>query len=386
MITTYSRRALLALMVAHCAGMLDLVALPVWIGTLVAHYHFNAQQAGLLASLFLGGAVLASVTLARRFDPARARRTVTLGFSLSALLFGLAALTPQFVLLAVLHAASGASTGMALSVTHGTLARGSHPHRGFALVGMALGVFAILFLGSAPPVVASHGGPALFCLFAGVMALGALACALAFPRPESGAGISRPVESTRQPVPRQVWYGIVGIACMGLVQSMTFSFLERVGSERGFGLSAVTGVLIALGFVNLFPAPLAALLEKRLSARAVLITGPLLQGLLVVLIMSSTQFAPYAAAASVFAAVMIFTHTFAFGLMAQLDRSGRAMAATPAMLMTGAAIGPLLGGTLVQGWGYASLGSVAIGLAIIASLSFSRLPRVAIVSSQEVLA
>ncbi|MBV8623659.1 MAG: MFS transporter, partial [Herbaspirillum sp.] len=114
MITTYSRRALLALMMAHCAGMLDLVALPVWVGTLVARYGFNAQQAGLLASLFLGGAVLASVTLARRFDPARARRNVTLGFSLSALLFGLAALTPQFVLLAVLHAASGASTGMAL--------------------------------------------------------------------------------------------------------------------------------------------------------------------------------------------------------------------------------------------------------------------------------
>jgi hypothetical protein len=30
-----------------------------------------------------------------------------------------------------------------------------------------------------------------------------------------------------------------------------------VGSDRGFGLNAVTGVLIALGFVNLLPAPLA---------------------------------------------------------------------------------------------------------------------------------
>ncbi|MFX5714056.1 hypothetical protein ABTE40_20160, partial [Acinetobacter baumannii] len=92
---------------------------------------------------------------------------------------------------------------------------------------------------------------------------------------------------------------------MGLVQSMTFSFLERVGSDRGFGLEAVTGVLIALGFVNLLPAPLAALLEKRLPARSVLMAGPLVQALLVVVIMSSLRFAPYAAAASVFAAVMI---------------------------------------------------------------------------------
>ncbi|MEN2674623.1 MFS transporter [Herbaspirillum huttiense] len=384
MITTYSKRALAALMLAHCAGMIDLVALPVWVGTLVAHYHFDARQAGLLASLFLGGAVLASAVLAPRFDPETARWKAAIGFGLSALLFAVAAQTQHYLLLALLHAACGITTGLSLSVTHGTIARGSNPHRGFALVGIALGVFAILFLGSAPPIIASVGGPALFYLFAGVMAMGALACALAFPRPETD-GLPR-VAKPREPVPRQVWYGIAGIACMGLVQSMTFSFLERVGSDRGFGLEAVTGVLIALGFVNLLPAPLAALLEKRLPARSVLMAGPLVQALLVVVIMSSLRFAPYAAAASVFAAVMIFTHTFAFGLMARLDRSGRAMAATPAMLMTGAAIGPILGGTLVQGWSYGSLGPVAVVLGVGASICFSRLPRAVAVQPQEALA
>jgi predicted MFS family arabinose efflux permease len=342
------------------------------------------MQAGLLASLFLGGAVLASAVLAPYFNPDTARWQAAIGFSLSALLFTVAAQTSHYLLLAALHAACGITTGMSLSVTHGTIARGSNPHRGFALVGIALGVFAILFLGAAPPIVASLGGPVLFYLFAGVMAVGALACALAFPRPASD-GLPR-VTQPRQPVPRQIWYGIVGIACMGLVQSMTFSFLERVGSDRGFGLNAVTGVLIALGFVNLLPAPLAALLEKRLPARTVLMAGPLVQALLVVVIMSSVHFAPYAAAASVFAAVMIFTHTFAFGLMARLDRSGRAMAATPAMLMTGAAIGPILGGTLVQGWGYASLGPVTLVLGVAASLCFSRLPRSSAVQTQEALA
>jgi len=384
MITTYSKRALAALMLAHCAGMIDLVALPVWVGTLVAHFHFDARQAGLLASLFLGGAVLASAVLAPRFDPGTARWKAAIGFGLSALLFAGAAQTQHYLLLALLHAACGITTGLSLSVTHGTIARGSNPHRGFALVGIALGVFAILFLGSAPPIIASTGRSALFYLFAGVMAMGALACALAFPRPES-EGLPL-VAKPRDPVPRQVWYGIAGIACMGLVQSMTFSFLERVGSDRGFGLEAVTGVLIALGFVNLVPAPLAALLEKRLPARSVLMAGPLVQALLVVVIMGSLRFAPYAAAASVFAAVMIFTHTFAFGLMARLDRSGRAMAATPAMLMTGAAIGPILGGTLVQGWGYGSLGPVAVALGVGASICFSRLPRAVAVQPQEALA
>jgi len=83
----------------------------------------------------------------------------------------------------------------------------------------------------------------------------------------------------------------------------------------------------------------------------------------------------YAAATSVFAAVMIFTHTFAFGMLARIDRTGRAVAATPAMLMTGAAIGPLLGGTLVKQFGYGSLGFAAVLIAAAAAICFSRLDR-----------
>jgi predicted MFS family arabinose efflux permease len=51
------------------------------------------------------------------------------------------------------------------------------------------------------------------------------------------------------------------------------------------------------------------------------------------------------------------------------------MAATPAMVMIGAAIGPVLGGTLIQSFGYASLGLAALALGSVAVLCFSRLPR-----------
>ena len=67
MIRIDSLRGRVALMVAHCAGMVDLVALPVWVGTLMGHYRFDPQQAGGLATLFLAAAVLASVTLAPLF-------------------------------------------------------------------------------------------------------------------------------------------------------------------------------------------------------------------------------------------------------------------------------------------------------------------------------
>jgi predicted MFS family arabinose efflux permease len=354
--------------------MVDLVALPVWVGTLISVYRFDPQQAGLLATLFLAGAVLASLLLAPRFNRLNGRLVATLGFGAAAVGFGVASTSMDFGTLAALHALAGIAAGAALSVTHGTIARSANPHRLFAIVGIALGVFAIAFLGATPPLVAAAGGPALFRVFAGVMGVGAALAAFAFPLPDA-----RGDDPTRGapvgPLPSVVWFGVAGVACMGLVQSMTFSFLERVGSDRGFGLEAVTGVLIALGIVNLFPSALAALLEKRWSARRVLLVGPVLQALLVVVIMNAPTFAPYAAAAAVFAAVMIFTHTFGFGTLARLDPSGRALAATPAMLMFGAAIGPILGGTLVKALGYGSLGVAALAIDVVAVFAFSRIPQ-----------
>ena len=61
----------IALMVAHCAGMVDLVALPVWVGALIAGYGLDPQRAGALATLFLLGAVISSMVCAPRFPRLR---------------------------------------------------------------------------------------------------------------------------------------------------------------------------------------------------------------------------------------------------------------------------------------------------------------------------
>lgn len=369
-----SRRGRIALMVAHCAGMVDLVALSVWVGALITHYGLDPQQAGGLPTLFLVGAVAASVTLAPRIQRLRGRWVTGIGYGISALAFWFAAGVTDYTQLAVLHVIAGASAGAALSVTHGTIARSANPHRLFAIVGMALGVFAVVFLAGTPQLIAALGGPALFHAFAGVMAVGAIAALLAFPSPEVE---SSPVAASKpSPLPRVVWFGIFGISCMTVVQAMNFSFLEGAGLHRGFERSSINGVLIALGLVNLLPAALAALLQKRLAARKVLLVGPAVQFALAAGIMVSPVFGPYAFSAALFAAVMIFTHTFAFGLLARLDGSGRALTATPAMLMVGSAIGPFLGGTLVKSFGYESLAVAAACLALAAIFCFSRLPSV----------
>jgi len=55
---------------------------------------------------------------------------------------------------------------------------------------------------------------------------------------------------------------------------------------------------------------------------------------------------------AVIVGAQIFTHPFAVGLLATMDRLGRVVAATPAMLMIGSALGPVVGGALGQSLGF----------------------------------
>lgn len=377
MIRTDTIRGRTALAVAQCAGMVDLVALPVWVGTLVQHYKFDPQQAGLLVTLFLAGAVLSSIIIAPLFHRLRSGRVIAVvAFAVASLIFVMLSQTSDFAAMAALHGVGGMAIGSALSVKDGTIARSSNPHRLFALCGAALGAFALVFLGAVPPLLAQFGGPLLFQIFGGIMLVGAVTSLLAFPALDAvetaQPSNSHAVGSSR----RMLWAGIIGLCCMSIVQAMAFSFLERAGIDNGFGVEKVSAILVAVGVVNLFPTALAALLQKRLTAKSAMMAGAILQAILVFTVFNAPTFWPYAFTGTTFAAVMLFTHVFGFGLLARMETTGRVLAATPAIMMSGAAIGPLLGGTLVKFANYPALGGAAILIGAVALICFAQLPRI----------
>jgi len=357
-----------ALLVGHCAGMLDLVALPVWIGALVGWYRLDPQQAGLLASLFLGGQVVSSLLLAPRFSRLAPRPLALAGFGLAGLSFFGVTATQALLPMALLHFAGGVGAGCALSITHGTMGRSANPHRLFAHAGLALAVFGILMLGAGSALVQQRGGAALFLLFSVVMAAAVIAAWLGYPRLAPNAvavGATAPA-----PLGTRVWLSMLGMGLMALAQATMFSFAERLGSDRGYAPAAVTAVLVGAGIVNLAPAPLAAWLQHRLRAERVVIAGPLLHGAAVLAITQLPLFLTYAALLPMLIALVVFTHIFLFGLLARLDPSGRAVAATPAMVMIGAAIGPVAGGTIVKLAGYGALGIAVAAVGGLSALAF----------------
>jgi predicted MFS family arabinose efflux permease len=362
-------RTVLALV--FVAGMIDMVALPVWVGALMAHYQYSPPQAGITVTVFLLGVVLSSLFFAPKFNRLNQRLVATLGFALAALAFAGASLQPtvvaSFGVLVGLHFVAGLGVGAGLSATHGSIGRSHNPHRLWAMSNVALGVFAVVFLGGMPKLIQTIGAAVLFQGYAALMLLACVIANLLFPKIDAASAQKLDGQlATKKPIPRAAWYVVGVVICLTINQAMVFSFVERIGAAHGFSVAQVTSVLIALGLVNLLPGVLAAGLQTKLSPFVVGIAGPIGQAVLALTMTLSVGFAPYAVAAALYVAMVIFTHTFLFGVLAKLDTSGRTVAATPAMMMTGSCIGPAIGGALIQAFGYPGLAYAACVVSFIA--------------------
>jgi hypothetical protein len=299
--------------------------------------------------------VIASTFLSPKFNKVPRRVLTALGFGLASVTFYVISRqsmsVEHFALIAALHGLGGVGVGTALSFTHGSIGRSANPHRLWAFSNIALGVFAIVFMGGMPPLIAAKGAPVLFSVFAGLMVLGCAVAALAFPQDKTAQDSDLATNQANTAIPKGAWFLIAAVICLLLNQTMIFSFVERIGAAHGFKPEEVTKVLIAVGLVALLPGALAAFLQTRWSPIAVGIAGPIGQAALALAMTLSVSFAPYAVAAAVYVFIVIFAHTFLFGLLAKLDTSGRLVAATPAMMMIGSCIGPALGGVVVQAFG-----------------------------------
>ena len=325
-------------------------------------------QAGGLATLFLAGVVLSSVILSPFFHRMNGRWLAPLGFLTSACALYAMTRVDGFAAFAMLHLVAGFATGIAISFTHGTMGRTDNPHRVFAFGSFGLGLVAVLFLGVTPGLIAKNGPDTVFFALSGVMGVAGVVGLWCFPSVAGEAAHKLKGEGFT----RRVWFVIFGIMGMALVQAMIFSFVERIGADNGLSVEQMQGILALVGVMSILPSILAAFLEKRFSAIKVAMVGATLQAVFAVIITSSSGLLMFALPTILFPFVMVFTHTFVFGHLARIEPTGRAVAATPAMIMTGSAVAPLLGGVLVQFSGYLALGLAAVLVGCTALILFAR--------------
>lgn len=354
-----------SLVLCHCAGLIDLVAMPVWIGiVLIGMYGLDPQAAGALVSCFLGAAVLSSAVVSPRVNRIRGAMAVPLGYGVAAAAFIAMATTRDYNAMIALNLVGGLGVGVGLSMAHATMGASSNPHRLIAVAFIALTLVSLGFLGGVSKLVVAYGGPVLFLALGCIMLTAALFALIGFPsRRPAVSHQDAPVHYGK--LPRAVWLAMIGTTLALLNHSMMFGFVERVGDAHGFSREQLMNTMLMIGLVNLSPGILATYFEKKISPKVVIVLGPALHAMLCLMLTQTTDYGVYTVGACLFPVVLTFTHTFIFAYLARLDPSGRAVAATPVMLMTGSAIGPFLGGTAAQHFGYESLGWIVVALAVV---------------------
>lgn len=372
-----STQGKIVLGIGHMAGMVDLAALPLWISALMQDYHLLPQQAGLTVTLFLVGIVISSIILSPKYTRLNHRYIAALGFAVASVSFfaasKLSVISESFPMLVTLHVIAGLGAGAALSSIHGTIGKTNNPHHLFGLVNVALGVLAIALFALLPQATKQIGGMAIFIAFFVLMACAAIVMFFFFPKVSDETTNHNKGENQANKVTAKilskpaVWMFICVVSCLTLNQAMVFSFVDRIGDLHNFDRKQVETVLIVMGVINLTPGLVASLLQKRLSPISVAIAGPCLQALFALSITHAASYFPlYAIPVAFYVTLVIFTHTFVFGLLAKIDPTGRAVAATPAMMMIGSAIGPLLGGVIVATVGYQGLAWAVVIISCIA--------------------
>jgi len=358
-----------ALLVGHAAGMLDLVSMPLWIGVLIQFRHMSPAEAGLLVTAYMTGVFLTSVALAPRFTRLSARTVAVAGFVVGALAFIAIINLQAFGALIPAHFIAGVGAGSALSMVHGTISRSARPHRLFAIVNLGVAVFSIAFFAVVPVQLQQHPD-VLFYVLSGLLALGAVAAAAAFPKPPEGQGARPRQAAGAVPFRLAVVLAFVGVALLSAGQAQTYAFLERIGAWRDFAAADIAHMLIVSGFLNLLAPIVAAVLENVVPRLTAICIALLVHAVIAVTASTATTFLPYAVAGSLLVFMTIFNHTFMFGTIAKLDPSGRAASSTPAMLTLGAAIGPALGGAVVELFGFPAVGFVSAAVLLIAAGCF----------------
>ena len=352
-----TKRSLVTLTICQCAGWVDLIALPIWVGTLITKFKYDPPHAGGLLSLYLIGAAIAGLVFAPRFHGLNARLMAIAGFIVAGLLFLAAAQGVSFHIMAALHLLAGLMAGTGLSFTDGTIGHTANPHRGFSAASFASGVFGLVFLTSMPGVIAKFGGQSLFYSLATLMFIAATGAVLYFPRWKSEYRSQyKTLGSRLPPIGFTAWLILGGISLLALNQALTMSFYEHIGFERGFSVAQISFAFAISGFVSLTPGLLAGLLQKRLVSTSVICTMPMFQAVMAMLITHSSGYLLWAMAGPLMSFTTIFTNIFALGLLSRLDPTSRAVAGTPAMLMVGSALSPFIGGALVKLWGFGAIG------------------------------
>jgi predicted MFS family arabinose efflux permease len=353
--------ALVVMVVYSLLGNCAMTSQPMLVGGLVDFAHFSEKRAGFVAAAEMGGFAFGMLLLARYVTRVDRRVVATLAVAVMVVANLLAARFTAFPEVLLLCAVSGIGAATAYSV-YLTMAAGSAvPENSFAIVNATSIAFSGIFQWVAPHLMADWHLAGLFCFVAGF----ALFCLLFVPVIPQAPGrgertsVTQSMAATRQDKLAVVLV-LLTMAALYTGHGAIWAFQERIGVEMGIPHGEVGRLLglsmLVWGVLGSVIAAGAGLVIGRIWPQILSLGASIVAALLLV---TSTSQWGFGAACALVALTWFYGLPYQMGLLANIDRKGRANLLGSMATTGGAAAGPAIAALLVAADGHRAIGVLA---------------------------
>lgn len=329
-----------------------LLTAPVIASKLVAQFGLTATQVGGLLSMELGAFSLATIPAylwLKRVNLVTATRVFTLVAVAGNVVSGFA---DNYALLAVCRIVTSLAAGSITVVILSLSGRSANPGRAYGLFVAAQLVMGAVILALFPVLFADSAVSAIYWTMAGL----ALCCMAVAHRIDGnvllGSAADPAVDSANyghRPAPRsKAFLALAAVMLFYLALSGVWSFMGQFAASAQINLGTTSLILAVATVPGIASSLLATFLGDHPRRPLFLILGYLAMLLSIGLLFGLSGAVQFAAAAIIFKFSWTFILPYLLSTVSDLDSSGHLMNSTNLMIGTGFALGPVLGGMLIE--------------------------------------
>ena len=343
---------------------------PVVAGQLVAEFGMGPVEIGKLFTTELGATSLATIPAwywLSRFDWKKVSWIAAAIYILANIISAFITNPDQLI---IMRAVSGLAGGSLMIICMTSAAMMAKPDRAYAnwVVGqLILGAVSLALL---PMLFKSYGLSVFFVSLAVLMAL-ASPLIKYLPSRKSAAAEKQHATAEETPVALPGLIGLAAILVFYISLNGIWTFMSAIAGESGISAQTSGNVMAIASLLGIAGAMTAAFLGgKKASFNTPLIIGYAVMVIGILLLLAAPSEVRFTIAAFAFKYAWTFALPFILASVAALDRSGHLMSFSNLVIGGGLALGPIIGGYLIElsGGGYQTLLVTGSVLAVVSLL------------------
>jgi predicted MFS family arabinose efflux permease len=344
-------------------GSTGIYLIPLLLGAMVTDRGFTEQQAGLMASADLAGYAVTTFLTALLLNRFSWRRMAFLGIAVMLVANVATTFAHHAPTFAAVRFLSGLGAGVLAAIANVSLGQTGNPDRNYGLLFSASLLFGTAGLWGLPLLLDRFGLNAAY-FFIAALAVLVLIAATSLPNSKATTAVA-----SASGTGRRGWLPagavLLSVALFWMEQNAIYAYLERIGNASQLSAHFIG---FCLGMANLsgfLGAALVAWLGTRFGRLGPLAVSMAMQLACLWALSGHVSSAAYLIALGCIALAWNVANPIQLGVLATVDKDGRALALAATVIGVGLAAGPALGAAVLTEGNYDAILWVAAGLAVI---------------------